>query len=70
MNKNSSPGPDGFGPAFYSTFWDLVSPDVFRVFDAFFTGSIDLSRINRAFLVLLPKIDAANNPSLFRPISL
>jgi hypothetical protein len=70
MNKNSSPGPDGFGPAFYSTFWDLVSPDVFRVFDAFFTGSIDLSRINRAFLVLLPKIDAANHPSLFRPISL
>jgi hypothetical protein len=70
MNKLSSPGPDGFGPAFYSTFWDLLSGDVFAVFDSFFEGNIDLSRINRAFLVLLPKTDAANHPSLFRPISL
>jgi hypothetical protein len=25
MNKLSSPGPDGFGPAFFTTFWDLIS---------------------------------------------
>jgi hypothetical protein len=70
MNKTSSPGPDGFGPSFFHSFWDTVSPDVYAVFQSFFDGSIDLTRINRAFLVLLPKTEAANNPSLFRPISL
>ncbi|KAK1609018.1 hypothetical protein QYE76_032691 [Lolium multiflorum] len=70
MNKNSSPGPDGFGPSFYSAFWATISKDVLEVFSSFFDGSIDLTRINRAFLVLLPKIDAAVHPSQFRPISL
>ncbi|KAK1618615.1 hypothetical protein QYE76_024132 [Lolium multiflorum] len=70
MNKQSSPGPDGFGPAFFNTFWPTVSQDVLEVFSSFFDGSIDLTRINRAFLVLLPKIDAAVHPSQFRPISL
>lgn len=23
MNSNASPGPDGFGPAFFKKFWDL-----------------------------------------------
>ncbi|KAK1677030.1 hypothetical protein QYE76_037878 [Lolium multiflorum] len=59
MNKNSSPGPDGFGPAFFSTFWDAVSQDFRDMFSSFYDGTIDLTRINRAFLVLLPKIDAA-----------
>jgi hypothetical protein len=55
MNRLSSPGPDGFGPAFFSSFCDTVAPDVFAVFDSFYKGNIDLTRINRAFLVLLPK---------------
>ncbi|KAK1606196.1 hypothetical protein QYE76_029880 [Lolium multiflorum] len=70
MNKNSSPGPDGFGPAFFSTFWDAISKDLLEMFSSFYDGTIDLTRINRAFLVLLPKIDAAVHPSQFRPISL
>jgi hypothetical protein len=63
MNKLSSPGPDGFGPAFFSTFWTTVAPDVFELFSSFFDGTIDLARINHAFLVLLPKVDAATHPS-------
>ncbi|XP_071674484.1 uncharacterized protein [Lolium perenne] len=70
MNKLSSPGPDGFGPSFFTTFWDVVSPDIIAMFDSFYDGTIDLSRINRAFLVLLPKTDVALHPSLFRPNSL
>ncbi|KAK1627116.1 hypothetical protein QYE76_001431 [Lolium multiflorum] len=52
MNKMSSPGPDGFGPSFFSTFWDTVSADVAKIFSSFFDGTIDLSRINRAFLAI------------------
>jgi hypothetical protein len=70
MIKLSSPGPDGFGPAFFSTFWTTVVPDVFELFASFFEGSIDLALINRAFLVLLPKVDAATHSSQFWPISL
>jgi hypothetical protein len=70
MNKQSSPGPDGFGPTFFSTFWDLVSPDVLAVYSSFYHGTLDLTSINRAFLVLLPKTDSADHPSQFRSISL
>lgn len=28
MNRYSSPGPDGFGPAFYMAAWQTVSPAV------------------------------------------
>jgi hypothetical protein len=30
MNKLSSPGPGGFGPSFFSTFWDTVAPDTYK----------------------------------------
>jgi hypothetical protein len=36
MNKQSSPGPDGFGPSFFDTFWTTVSQDVLAVFSSFF----------------------------------
>lgn len=70
MNKNSSPGPDGFGPSFFSKFWSVVSPDVLTIVDDFFNHTIDLTRINRARLILLPKFEAAPKPGDFRPISL
>ncbi|KAK1683606.1 hypothetical protein QYE76_044454 [Lolium multiflorum] len=70
MNRLSSPGPEGFGAAFYSTFWTTVALDVFELFASFFEETIDLARINRALLVLLPKVDAATHPSQFCPISL
>ena len=30
MHPDKSPGPDGFNPAFYQRFWDLVGDDVYR----------------------------------------
>jgi hypothetical protein len=55
MNKNSAPGPDGFGPSFYLAAWDTVCPQILQLLAEFYTGNIQLSRINRAFVVLLPK---------------
>jgi hypothetical protein len=55
MNKNSAPGPNGFGPSFYLAAWDTVCPQILQLLAEFYTGNIQLSRINRAFVVLLPK---------------
>ena len=70
MNANSSPGPDGFGPSFFATYWNLVLPDVHDLFSSFFSHDLSLDGLNRAFLVLLPKKDGACSAANFRPLSL
>lgn len=70
MNVNSSPGPDGFGPAFYRSLWHETRHDLLSFSHAFQRGDVDLDGLNRALLVLLPKKDGANTPDAFRPISL
>jgi len=55
MKNDSSLGPDGFGPAFFKYFWNLVSPRILDLFDEFYNNSADLQRINKFYIVLLPK---------------
>jgi len=70
MNVNSAPGPDGLGPAWYKAVWASVKGDIMRLLHAFHNCSIELDRINRAHIVLIPKREGASSPSEFRPISL
>lgn len=70
MHSNASPGPDGFGPLFFKTMWATTSPDLFSLFGAFHSHSADMERLNRSFLVLLPKKEDARKPEDFRPIAL
>ena len=70
MNRNSAPGPDGFGPGFYSAAWETVMDKVMRFVESFAAGSVDLERVNRAFVVLLPKKPGATTPGDHRPICL
>lgn len=70
MNDNASPGPDGFGPAFYKVNWNLVKDDLLNLLNDFHCGKADLRRINKAYIVLLPKKVGANQPENFRPVSL
>jgi hypothetical protein len=55
MNQNSAPGPHGFGPSFYLATWQTVRPQILQMLAAFYSSNIQLSRINRTFVVLLPK---------------
>ena len=55
MNRNSAPGPDGFGPGFYRATWQTVKVQVMQSMTSFCNGEIDLERVNRSFLVLLQK---------------
>ena len=70
MNDNASPGPDGFGPAFYKANWNLVKNDLLNLLNDFHSSKADLRRTNKAYIVLLPKKLGATQPENFRPVSL
>ncbi|XP_066360899.1 uncharacterized protein [Miscanthus floridulus] len=55
MDSNSSPIPDGFGPAFYRLFWSRTKLNILAFLNSFHGGSADVDSLNRAHLVLLPK---------------
>jgi len=68
MNSSSAPGLDGFGPSFYRAAWSTVRPQIMEFLLAFYHGTADLERINRSYMVLLPKKQGATAVSDFRPI--
>ena len=70
MNVNASPGPDGFGPAFFKANWELPKFDLLDLMNDFHKGTAYLARINKAYIVLLPKQRGATTPENFRPVSL
>jgi hypothetical protein len=70
MNRHSAPEPDGFGLAFYVAAWDTVMPQVMPFMTAFHDGQVQLERINRSFMALLPKKSGAVQVDAFKPISL
>lgn len=70
MDRNSAPGPDGFGPGFYQAAWGTISSDVMLMMQSFHANEADLEQINRAYIVLFPKPRKENTPDGYRPISL
>jgi hypothetical protein len=70
MHGDASPGPDGFGSCFYKATWAITSPALHALFEAFYSLTTDLERLNRSYLVLLPKKENAQKPQDFQPISL
>lgn len=70
MNRNNAPGPDGFGAGFYQAAWQTVSPSVMAFLEAFYHGDVQLQRVNRSYMVLLPKTSGATAVTAFRPICL
>jgi hypothetical protein len=70
MRTTSSPGPDGFGPAFYCKFWPVVGGAVMAFVNAFHQGTADFGRINQAHVVLLPKKVDVTTADGCRPVSL
>jgi hypothetical protein len=47
-----------------------VAPDLLSLFAGFHANAVDLSGINRAHVVLLPKRDGVLDLGAFRPVSL
>ena len=69
MDRTSAPGPDGFDPS-YRAAWSQVKPQVMAFLHAFHLGQAQLERINRSYMVLIPKKLGAVAVDAFRPICL
>jgi hypothetical protein len=70
MNRHSCPRLDGFGPGFYVVSWPTVAPAVMVLAHSFHDRTTELERLNRSYVVLIPKHDTTMKPGDYRPICL
>jgi hypothetical protein len=70
LNKDSAPGPDGFGAYFFQHYWDLVKSDLSNAVLQFFTSSWILPGFNSNVIALLPKVQNATSIDQYRPIAM
>lgn len=67
MEKDKSPGPDGFNMVFFQTCWPIVKQDLMMVFHEFhYTGRIT-TNMNSTFIALAPKKDRSIRVKDYRP---
>ena len=67
---DKSSGPDGLPTFFLQTFWEVIKDDLLWVLNDFRDNRADISRLNYALIMLIPKVNGANQVNQFRPISL
>jgi hypothetical protein len=70
LNRNSAPGPDGFGAIFFQTLWDIIHTDVINDVLQFFQTGWILPNYNSNTMVLIPKSSNADVVEQFRPIAM
>jgi hypothetical protein len=70
LNKDSAPGPGGFGAVFFQTYWDIIQLDVINAVIQFFTSGWILPNFNSNTLVLIPKNENADSVNDYRPIAI
>ena len=70
LNNEGAPGPDGIPVFFYRDCWDTVGPEVMATIEDFWAGRCNMDRLNRAYIILIPKVEGAERIGDFRPISL
>ncbi|WKA00162.1 hypothetical protein VitviT2T_018548 [Vitis vinifera] len=70
LDRDKTPGPDGFTIAVFQDCWDVIKDDLVRVFAEFHSSGIINQSTNASFIVLLPKKSMTKKISDFRPISL
>jgi hypothetical protein len=70
LNKDSAPGPDGYGAFFYQTYWEIIHQDVVNVVLQFFTSGWIMPNFNSNTLILVPKTQNADSIDQFRPIAM
>jgi hypothetical protein len=70
MRADKAPESNGFSMTFYQTYWDVVKLDLLSMFADFYHGRLDIAKLNRATICLIPKVSNAVLIMKFRPIGL
>ena len=67
---DKAPGPDGFNGMFLKKCWNIIKEDIYKLYEDFFDGHLDLESINYSYITLVPKVRNPESVNDFRPISL
>ncbi|CAN1261991.1 Putative ribonuclease H protein At1g65750 [Linum perenne] len=70
MEPNKAPGPDGFNPGFFQSFWPEIGSEIVRSCRMWLSEGALPPFINRTNIILIPKIDNPVSMKDLRPISL
>ena len=69
LGVDKTQGPDGFSIFFYCKFWDIVKPDIIKLIECLHEGTLQLYRLNYAYVVLISNGRKEKEAGNFRPIS-
>jgi hypothetical protein len=70
MKHNRAPGPDSIPVEFFQEFWDTIKTDLFKLFQDFYAGTLNIERLNYGVVTLIPKVPNVDDIKAFRPICL
>ena len=70
LNREGAPGSDCIPVFVYSNCWDTLGPEVMATLEDFRVGRCNLDRLNRAYIVLIPKVPGTEHVRDFHPILL
>ena len=70
LDRDKTPGPNGFTIAMFQDCWEMIEEKLVRVFAEFHRNRIINQSTNASFIVLSPKKSLTKEISDFRPISL
>ncbi|KAJ4789773.1 RNA-directed DNA polymerase (reverse transcriptase)-related family protein [Rhynchospora pubera] len=70
LAKNKASGPDGLPNEFAREKWGVVGHDIMRIFEDLYSFNLNLTGLNLANIILLPKTQIATSLSSYRPISI
>ncbi|KAL5563761.1 hypothetical protein UlMin_033508 [Ulmus minor] len=70
IDREKSPGPDGYTGAFFQNCWGILKNDMVKIFEEFYRNGKVCGNMNHTFLCLIPKKLDVQQVKDFRPISL
>lgn len=70
MGSSKSPGPDGYSPGFFKKEWQSMKTSILKLVQEAFNRGVVPESLNKTYITLIPKTDAPDDLSGFRPISL